>query len=185
MPTEIDWIKRALAADRSKTQTGIAAAIGVDKSAVSRLLKGERRLAFAEAVKISEYLGAPLPSSFGVPGLAESAGAEETAPVYPVTRDAVHGLVLNRAGAPIDRKPKAPNFRFSRDVFGLFAPDASHAPRFKTGEIAWADPARPIQAGDDALFLRALPSGGEEMLIGELVQASASSIDYFQHTDGV
>lgn len=54
----IERIKEALAADPEKTQTGLAEAMGgLSHSAVSRMLKGERRIKAAELPAIEDYLG--------------------------------------------------------------------------------------------------------------------------------
>ncbi len=45
-----------------KTQSGLAEHLGVDKSAVSKILSGKRRLASHEIVKAAEYLGEAPPN---------------------------------------------------------------------------------------------------------------------------
>ncbi|CAO3426606.1 S24 family peptidase [Azospirillum argentinense] len=52
---DTDWIKSGLKKP-GKTQRGLAAALGLDPAAVSRLLKGERQLKAAELTKIATYL---------------------------------------------------------------------------------------------------------------------------------
>jgi transcriptional regulator with XRE-family HTH domain len=159
MQREADWIIEALARDSTKTKTGLARALNVDKSAISRLLRGERRLKFEEAQRAAEYLGVG-PGAPG--GFAESAPDfaseprpekdEALAPLYPIAVGKDGLWRLDRRAA-IERKPRAPQFAGAGLVFGFYVPDAAMAPRFRIGEIAWVNPARPAAAGEDALIV--------------------------------
>jgi transcriptional regulator with XRE-family HTH domain len=52
----IEWLKSGLQ-DPGKTQAGLAKALGIDPSGVSRLLSGERRLLASEITKAAGYFG--------------------------------------------------------------------------------------------------------------------------------
>src|SRR3546814_14503795 len=57
---DIDWIRRGL--ERTgKTQRGLARALGIDPSAVSRPLDGKRQPKAAEMAKVAAYLETPPP----------------------------------------------------------------------------------------------------------------------------
>lgn len=56
-----DWIRRGLKKD-GKTQQGLAEALSVDRTAVSKLLAGTRQLKADEINKVAAYLGEPPPS---------------------------------------------------------------------------------------------------------------------------
>ena len=184
MQDDVAWIRQALSKDKSKSQKGIADAINVDKSAVSRMLKQGRRLQYHEAIAIADYLGVDLPTDLKPEGLAEDAQSnDESAPIYPTEQSQEQGWLLFRFGAPIDRRPRAPNFRHAASAFGVFAPDAKMAPRFKIGEIAWADPARPVTDGDDVLFLRKIDAQTEEFFLAELKQETPRDFVCMQHHD--
>ena len=158
MQREVDWIIEALERNPAKTQTGLAEALGIDKSGVSRMLKGRRRLKFDEAQRAVEYLGVS-------PAVLERAGFEEPEePFQSEPRDdgtanlfasasGENGLWLLDMQRPIERRPQAPDFIGADMTFGFYAPDDAMAPRFHTGEVVWANPARPAAAGHDALLL--------------------------------
>jgi transcriptional regulator with XRE-family HTH domain len=57
----LQWIKKGLA-KHGKHQKGLAAALGVDRSSVSKLLSGARQLKADEIEKIAAYLEEPPPS---------------------------------------------------------------------------------------------------------------------------
>ncbi len=159
MQREVDWIIEALERDPAKTQTGLAAALGIDKSGVSRMLKGRRRLKYEEAQRAAEYLEVN-------PAVAERAGFAEPenpylaeprpemlAPLYASAAGEKNGVWLLDLQQPIERRPQAPDFAGAALVFGFYAPDESMGPRFHTGEIVWVNPGRPAAAGHDALLL--------------------------------
>jgi transcriptional regulator with XRE-family HTH domain len=158
MQREIDWIIEALARDRTKTKSGLAEALNIDKSGVSRMLRGERRLKFEEAQRAADYLGV---SPGG--GFAESEAAafesepparrdDGTAPLYKAAAGE-NGLWIIDRTAIIERRPRAPEFAGAELVFGFYAPDDAMAPRFYTGEVVWMNPARPAAAGEDAVLM--------------------------------
>src|SRR4051794_37844939 len=94
------WIKdriRLLRA-RGKTQTGLAAALGIDPSRVTEIIKGDRQIKSSEVAPLAAYLeltvadvmaaidGRPPPAP-GAPGFAEPPaplGAPATSPILPV-----------------------------------------------------------------------------------------------------
>ena len=58
--SETDWIRDGLAKP-GKTQRGLANALGLDPSAVSRLLTGGRQLRAAEIPMVAAYLDSSAP----------------------------------------------------------------------------------------------------------------------------
>ncbi len=193
MPPTVEWIREALARDSTKTRAGIARALGVDKSAVTRLLSGERQLKFHEAEKIAAYLGVPRPLGLhdrerdfahpDTPATSDEAGAGD-APIYRAEAESDGRWLILRNEAPIDWRPRAPHFERAAHVFGFYAPDDAMAPRFKPGEIVWVDPSRPVNPGDDALFVEKTPAGRPERIaLGELKAASGGEFIFIQHKD--
>jgi plasmid maintenance system antidote protein VapI len=55
----LDWLKKELAA-REKTQTGLADALGLQRTAMTHLFKGRRALRSGEIPKIAAYLEMPV-----------------------------------------------------------------------------------------------------------------------------
>ena len=63
--TILGWIRAGL--DKSgKTQTGLAAALGIDRAQITRLLKGSREIKVRELPLIAAYLESPPPATSGV-----------------------------------------------------------------------------------------------------------------------
>jgi DNA-binding transcriptional regulator YdaS (Cro superfamily) len=62
----LDWLVRGLAKP-GKTQKGLAAALEVDPSAITRLVQGERDFQVAELPKIAGYIGEEVPPSCFMP----------------------------------------------------------------------------------------------------------------------
>lgn len=182
------WLVAALAANPNKTQTDLAAAMSVHKSAISKIISGARGMKSYELIRASEFLEAPLPLT----GFAEAASAFEhgptpsgprpDAPIFSAASDEGGRWVLRRDLPAIDAKPRAPAFENAAQVFGFYAPDDAASPRFKAGEIVWVDPARPLKSGDDALFVEQA-RGPQRVVLGEFRRAGASEIVCFQYVD--
>lgn len=196
MDTEVTWIIDALAHDRTKTKSGLADALGVDPSAITRLLHGERRLKYAEARRAADYLGVALPRRFDDTG-ADEVGFREDAAVFdhrsapsdpafaPLFRALTNGdgfWRLDRQSI-IERKPRSPQLSGVRDAFGFYAPDNAMAPRFKIGEVAWINPARPVAPGDDALLMRTAQDN-DTVFLCELGAIEDRNFIVRQHGDG-
>ena len=163
------WTKNQLARDRTKTQAGLARRLRLNKSAVSRMLSGERKITASELDEIIAYLGVAHPHStmagnpsdrgFADPA-AEFRGADREhpaprpcAPIYATTFRSDGQWSLDR-GEAIDWRQKAHGHETAVRLFGFYAPDDTMAPRFKRGEIVWVDPGRPAVQGKDALLMR-------------------------------
>ena len=122
------------------------------------MLRGERRLKFEEAQRAARYLGvgpgdgfAEAPAPFETKS-AQTGGDDGTAPLYRAhARD--NGLWVIDRTEIIERRPRAPHFAGAELVFGFYAPDDAMAPRFYTGEVVWANPARPAAIGEDAILM--------------------------------
>ncbi len=187
MEREIAWIKTALNRDRKKTQTGLAAALNLDKSAVSRLLRGERRLKFSEATLAASYLGIHPPGGFAEEHEAfihaSQFGQNETAlaPLFEVTIAATGAWRLDRKSI-IERRPRSPMMTAVPSAFGFYVPNNIMAPRFKLGEVAWVNPARPVAPGDDALLISTQSDDSPcDVVLCELSDIEDTQFVVFQH----
>ena len=182
---EIQWILDGLARNRTKTRSGVAKAMGIHKSGVTKLLKGERQLKLREGFRIAAYLGVAAPTGFSEEDTAfdHSDATVRSAPIFRASEDPSREFWrLHRDEAPIDRKPKAPSFASAAHVFGFYAPDGSMAPRFKAGELIFVDPTRPAAPGDDALFMaKRSPGAVERVVAGELVAATPTHFVFAQY----
>lgn len=167
MVMDLDWIREGLTRP-GKTQRGLAAALGIDPSAVSRLLTGRRRLRADEIVAVAEHLGIrppldafagpPRPRGRGVPGMAENGAAPlRYSPAtasgprdLPVLGVAVAGsdgmFVMNgEAQAHIERPSILAGVA---RAYAVYIADSSMEPRYFPGETAYVNPALPPRHGD-------------------------------------
>lgn len=181
MNHETNWIQVALEEDPTKSKTGLAHALNVDKSAISRLLRGERRLKFDEAQKAATYLGiAPsgAKTGFQEPDTEFQAEARQV-PFYRVAEKKFGLWALDRSVA-IEQRRGPSEFTTAEGIFGLYIPNSDMQPRFRVGETAWINPNRPAALAEDALimpaqaiapivevFLCYLATSDEETIIGK------------------
>ncbi|MGE3338764.1 MAG: helix-turn-helix transcriptional regulator [Alphaproteobacteria bacterium] len=168
---DLDWIRDGLTRP-GKTQRGLAAALGIDPSAVSRLLTGRRRLRADEIVAVADYLGVrpPLEAFAGPPrprgragggaggGAAESdaaplryspavAGGPRDLPVLGVAVAGSDGLfVMN--GEPQAHIERPSVLAGVARAYAVYIADSSMEPRYFPGETAYVNPALPPRNGD-------------------------------------
>lgn len=89
----------------------------------------------------------------------------------------------------IDRYRRPSALRGRADAYGVYIQGSSMAPRFQEGEVAFVDPKRPPQVGDDVLVFIASPEDeGERItacLIKRLVRRTAEYIELEQFNPGL
>ena len=177
-----EWIREMLARDKSKSQSGLADSMGLDKSAVSRMLSGDRQIKADEVARIADYFGQRPHRGFSEDG----ANFEDAPPLAPIFRATVENCawLIFRNEPAIDLRKRAPHFINAASVFGFFAPNDAASPRFKTGEILWVEPARPVRAGDDALLAEKGARKPTRVEVGEMKNASASEFVFTRYGDG-
>ena len=189
MEREVEWIRRALARNRDKTQTGLAQALNLDKSSVSRLLRGERRLKFSEARLAAAYLGVEPPAGFTEGGgdYQSNRAAAQTPSSAALFRVDVgsDGFWLLDRETVVETRPRSQQLTGVPSAFGFYVPDAAMAPRFQIGEVAWVNPDRPAATGDDALMIRKERCGDLDMvLLCEIRDVSHDGFSIHQHGVG-
>lgn len=177
-------MREQFAQDAAKTQAELAERLGIDKSGVSRILRGQRMVKAHEVAAIAEYFGEMPPIGLQEDAASYVAGAAALAPVFRMTADARGGWRLYKNEPPIDRLPPPARIAMASLVFGAYAPDDLASPRFKPGEVIWADPGRPPRPGDDVLLLETRQRGPQRAEIGELIAQSKSDIRFSRHRDG-
>lgn len=162
---EIDWIRDGLAKP-GKTQRGLATALGLDPSAVSRLLTGARQLRAAELPVVAAYLDseAPFPAGFATqPATPPGAMARPNAPAgpwaglrdLPVMGTVVAGsdgmFVMN--GQVHDYIERPPSLQGVTSAYAVYVADTSMVPRYFPGETLHVHPGRAITPGDDTFVV--------------------------------
>lgn len=162
---ELDWIRDGLAKP-GKTQRGLAMALGLDPSAVSRLLTGTRQLRAAELPVVAAYLEseAPFPAGFA-PQPATSSGVAPLpgAPAAPWTglRDLpVMGTVVAGSdgmfvmnGQVHDYIERPPSLQGVTSAYAVYVADTSMVPRYFPGETLHIHPGRAITSGEDTFVV--------------------------------
>lgn len=182
----VAWMLQKLAEDRSRTRAGLAGRLGVDRSAVTRMLARERQIKASEIQGIAEYFG-EMPTFGFSEGQAPFVGPDSPPALVPVYRDSGRGdgsWLLHRHVEPIDWRPRAPHFGRAASIFGFYAPDDAMAPRYKPGEIVWIDPNRSASPSEDALFVEnSSERGAERVMLGELRGLQGGDHVFIQHKD--
>lgn len=159
---EVSWINEGLTKP-GKSKAGLALAMGVHPSSVSRLISGERQLKAREVDAVRNYLNAPEPS------LQDLQTASHSVPV-PTTEK----MGVFRMGEPDEQgwstwtgqvlqyTLRPSNLRDVVGAYGVFITRPDMAPRYSIGDIAHINPARPATPGCYTLVLRKpLVAGGE------------------------
>ncbi len=126
-----------------------AAAMGVDASAVSRLLRSERKISEEEFVRLQEYFRSFRGDGFEEPYEAELTPAPTLSPVYPARAVSDGDWVVDLAATPEQRLLAPAPFRGFPEAYGFRAPNEAAWPRYKQGEIVWVSPTAPVLSGDD------------------------------------
>ena len=155
---DIEWIRRGLKKP-GKTQRGLAVALGVDPSAVNRLLRGDRQLKAAEIEKAQIYLDEA--SGLKVPKLPErlsSGGTDDRIRVLGMAECGPDGWALWN-GEVVDWVPRPPNLVGVPQAYAVFATGGSMEPRYHPGEVVFVHPGKPVGPGSYVLVQLHPPLG--------------------------
>lgn len=188
---DLEWIRTGLRKP-GKTQRGLAAALGVDASAVSRLLSGARQLKAAEIAIIARYLEI-VPPAVLTPGADNTANADAASMPFapslmhgprdlPVVGTAVAGqdgmFLMN--GQIHDYVERPPSLQGVAGAYAVYVSDRSMEPRYFAGETLHVHPGRPIPRGDDVFVVVQLRPDVEgeppKALVKQFVRRSASRL---------
>lgn len=178
------WMRDQFAQNPAKTQAELARRLGIDKSGVSRIIRGQRLVKIHEVAKIAEFFGERPPIGLQEDPAEFVSDAATLVPIYRMTSDSRSQWRLFKDEAPIDHRPPPSAIARASLAFGAYAPDGRAAPRFKPGEVIWADPGRPLRMGDDVMILESRLRGGQRAEIGELAAHSSRELRFFRHGDG-
>lgn len=171
---EIDWITQQLKRP-GFTQRGLAAAIGIDATAVSKMLAGKRRIQTAEIPKIVSYFkAAPATASGEIAPAFQAARAlvsdSAELPVFSSAEGGMQGaMVISSEPTDYVKRPE-PLFNV-RGAFAVYVINDSMSPAFEHGDMILIHPSKPVRGGDDCLFVRTHPDAGMDALVKRLVRA--------------
>ena len=166
---ELDWIRDGLVKP-GKTQRGLATALGVDPSAISRLLAGTRQLRAAELPVVAAYLDSPIPQNLtpdavrpaDTRAIAANRPANHTgmsARDLPVLGTAVGGSAGESGGMFLmngeihDYVERPPSLRGVASAYPVYISDTSMVPRYFPGETLHVHPGRAVVRGEDTFVV--------------------------------
>jgi plasmid maintenance system antidote protein VapI len=163
-----EWIRSRLRSHR-RTQRDLAGVLGVDASAVSRVLDGHRKLRSDEAARIRAFFDpaaespiAPAPafrlatipeSGRPRPGPPPRQRATGDIPVYGAPAGLGRPFFEFPAGPAMEYRPRPNQLSGVEDAFAIYAPGDFLAPRFRSAETLYVHPNKPPTVGSDC-FLR-------------------------------
>lgn len=200
---EIQSVKR-LMKERGRTQRELAAYLGVDPAAITRLFAGKRRLRLDEAPRVAAFLGMPPPNfggelNGGGGGAIASnvemratrgdgdpdAGARDL-PVYGSAQGGSDGMTIDYEPIEWMRRPQA--LEGVVDAFAFYVVGDSMSPRFRHGERLLVHPRRPPRAGEDVLVIlkdsedcAAEPTAKRDAIVKTLVARTAAGVTLGQY----
>ena len=153
-----NWLKEGLKRS-GKTQRGLAKALGIDPSNVSRLVAGKRRLMIDEIDTVIDYFASgPDAIDLRAAGMAEEGPfcwpdfgrRERDLEVRGVALGGNDGTFIYN-GEIVDYVPRATGLAESPNAFALYVIGDSMSPRFEPGDMIFIDPGRTVRAGDDVV----------------------------------
>lgn len=175
---DIDWIRDGLKRP-GKTQRGLAKAMGIDASAVNRLLAGNRQLKASEIEKAQAYLQ-DLPPPSAPKGIIEPLSNDrhiDTLMVLGMAEGGHDGWNLWN-GEIIEHIRRPDNLIGVPGAYAVYVTGNSMEPRYNAGELAHIHPGKPVTPGAYVLVQKKPKTDGEVPLavIKRLVRRSGSKI---------
>lgn len=194
-------IKRLLKETRH-TQRELAAHLNVDPAAITRLLRGERRLRLDEAPKVEAFFGL---ASSGSAGFAQAPGSgvvqraaagnvdlrpspgnpnpdmgPRDLPVYASAQGGPDGMSIDYQPVEWMRRPQT--LEGVVDAFAFYVVGDSMAPRFRHGERLLVHPKRPPRPGEDILLLlKDVDKADVNAMVKTLVGRNADAVTVAQY----
>ncbi len=160
---QVAWIRDGLAMP-GKTQRGLADALGLDPSAVSRLLAGDRQLRAAEIPVISAYLDHAAPAGLMPPASGLPANRPRRGGAFapwsglrdlPVMGTVVAGSdgMFQMNGQVHDYIERPPSLQGVADAYAVYVAETSMVPRYFPGETLHVHPGRAVTRGEDTFVV--------------------------------
>jgi phage repressor protein C with HTH and peptisase S24 domain len=172
---DLQWIRDGLKKP-GKTQKGLAEALGVDASQVTRLLKGDRQLKAAELPRIADYLDEPAPWPRDRP-VAAAGRRQHAAPGEPDlqilgnARGGSDGFFLDN-GTVQGFTARPLDLVGIPEAYAVYMVGDSMTPAIRHGWLCYVNPLKPPAPGDDVVVQLADGQG----FIKELVRRTAKAV---------
>ena len=140
---------KQLCAETDITISELARRIDMQPHALRRYTRHESEPKLSLAKRIAKEIGVGVEDVLGVTAGNVSAQTK-TIPLYGAAQGGV-GVEITDVSAPID-EIEAPSFLASvTDGYAVYITGSSMEPRFRSGEIAFVHPHKPVRAGDDVI----------------------------------
>jgi transcriptional regulator with XRE-family HTH domain len=197
------WIKDRVRflRPKGKTQTGLAAALGIDPSRVTEIIKGDRQIKSSEVAPLAAYLemtvtdvmaamdgrlppGATAAGFAGPPAAAGLAASPILPVLYPPGRPDVPVWASAQAGEdgaivltpdPIDYIHRSDRMRGVKNPFAFYVVGTSMSPAIEHGTQVVINPSLPPMAGRDHVFIQDLPDGTMKAMVKRLIRSTERS----------
>jgi phage repressor protein C with HTH and peptisase S24 domain len=173
----IDWVEAGLTKP-GKSKVGLAKALRLDPSAITRILKGERQVKLIEVPLISAYIEEPAPgfptesdSQATLPGGAVMQPGH-TFPVY-ASAEGGPGEII-RSAEPVDWIPRPTALANVKDAYGLIIVGDSMESELEPGDTAYVNPHLPIIFDKTYIFYHEI-EGTARATVKRLVRSTADS----------
>lgn len=143
------WLKKLFSDHPEKSQAALARELGVDPSAVTRILKGERQIKAYEVPRITKFFTGEEQGTDGRPSLYSALpsfrgiSSSETVPVMGVAEGGRDGM-LDWSSEVIDNVPRPPLLGGAVNAYALYVTGSSMEPRYQHGELLYVNPAKPV-----------------------------------------
>lgn len=192
---DADWLNKLFEEQPEKTQRGLAAALGVDASAITRMKNRLRRIRVDEIPKIETYFAvignspAELSNVTLEPNTGEQSQEFSIDNLTAWKRDLpVYGSALCGDGASfemngqiIDRVPRPPRLSGVSGAYALFVAGDSMYPWRKSGDLVYVHPHLPVSQGDYVVVQMKQQTGaGHVAYIKKLVRRTGTKIKLLQ-----
>jgi len=181
---DLKWLFEQLARP-GFSQAGLARALGKDAAAVNRMLKGERQIKVSELPAIFGYLGAVPPGGdpSAPPKLSLLSGSQpirrlaelDGRPDVPVwaAAETVRDGTITLTKDPIDYVRRSERMQGVKSPFAFYVVGGSMSPALEHGDQVVVNPAVPVRAGADCVFLQEEGSGTMTAQVKRLVRHNA------------
>jgi len=165
-----DWVIQSLALP-GKSQTGLARHLGVDPSAINKVVHGKRLLKSHEVAAAALYFGTEAPQPVGegrqrtrgqlvgsvIPGSALQ--TNRLMPVYSGAEGGAGKLIISLD--PVDHVKLPASLENVSGAYGLLIDGVSMSPAFEPGDTALVNPHLRPQRGRNVILYHTPPDGQE------------------------
>lgn len=147
------WLKEQFEKHPERSQRQLATTLGLDPSAVTRMVKGDRQIKVHELPEIRKFFGVPEGGGAGTvdlytalpPSRQWAAGADRI-PVMGTAQGGADGLV-DWNGEIVDWVGRPPGLSGATNAYAVYVSGSSMEPRYHEGELVYVHPGRPVSQG--------------------------------------